>query len=115
MPETRRDSAVTAVAEMLRRQHGGPGLDPAEFTGQATAIVDTVTGLLAVEGIWPECPDGCGCRLGSEDADARDCGCDGPCTMECRENGYPDAPSYRDIAVQASKERTVSAAGDSPP
>ena len=49
---------------------------------------------------WPKCPDGCGCRLGTEDADARECGCDGPCTMECRENDYPDAPSYRDLAVK---------------
>ena len=46
---------------------------------------------------WPRCPEGCGCRLGTEDADARECACDGPCCMECRENGYPDAPSYRDI------------------
>jgi hypothetical protein len=28
------------------------------------------------------CPEGCGCRLGTEDADARECGCDGPCTGE---------------------------------
>jgi hypothetical protein len=49
---------------------------------------------------WPRCPDGCGCRMDGEDSDARDCGCDGPCTMECRENGYPDAPSYRDLAVR---------------
>lgn len=50
---------------------------------------------------WPRCPDGCECRLGTDDADARECGCDGPCTAECRENGYPDAPSYRDLAVEA--------------
>ena len=25
------------------------------------------------------CPDGCGCRLGTEDADRLDCACDGPC------------------------------------
>jgi hypothetical protein len=49
---------------------------------------------------WPRCPDGCGCRMDGEDSDARDCGCDGPCIMECRENGYPDAPSYRDLAVK---------------
>ena len=49
---------------------------------------------------WPKCPDGCGCRLGTEDADAKECACDGPCCMECRENGYPDAPSYRDLAVK---------------
>jgi len=49
---------------------------------------------------WPRCPDGCGCRIGTDDADSRDCGCDGPCTAECRENGYPDALSYRDAAVK---------------
>jgi hypothetical protein len=47
--------------------------------------------------LWPLCPDGCGCRLGTDDPDARECACDGPCCMECRETGYPDAPSYRDI------------------
>lgn len=25
------------------------------------------------------CPAGCGCRLGTDDADARECGCDGGC------------------------------------
>lgn len=49
---------------------------------------------------WPRCPDGCGCRLATDDADRAECGCDGPCTAECRENGYPDAPSYRDAAVK---------------
>ena len=49
---------------------------------------------------WPRCPDGCGCRLATVDADTRDCACDGPCCLECRENGYPDAPSYRDLAVK---------------
>jgi hypothetical protein len=26
------------------------------------------------------CPEGCGCRVGTEDADRFECGCDGPCT-----------------------------------
>ncbi|MGH3402850.1 MAG: hypothetical protein ACRDRJ_10175 [Streptosporangiaceae bacterium] len=26
------------------------------------------------------CPDDCGCRLGTNDADRFECGCDGPCT-----------------------------------
>ncbi len=25
------------------------------------------------------CPERCGCRLGTEDADIHECGCDGPC------------------------------------
>jgi hypothetical protein len=59
---------------------------------------------------WPKCPDGCGCRLGTEDADARECGCDGPCTTECQENGYPDKPSYRDLAVTAGTGRLLAEA-----
>jgi hypothetical protein len=27
----------------------------------------------------PLCPGGCGCRLGTDDADRRECGCDGGC------------------------------------
>lgn len=26
-----------------------------------------------------KCPGGCGCRLGTDDADRRECGCDGGC------------------------------------
>lgn len=32
--------------------------------------------------VTPLCPGGCGCRLGTEDADARECGCDGGCCGE---------------------------------
>lgn len=39
------------------------------------------------------CPDGCGCRLGTEDADARECGCDGPC---CGGDDYADEPGDDD-------------------
>ena len=28
------------------------------------------------------CPGGCGCRLGTDDADRRECGCDGGCCDE---------------------------------
>jgi hypothetical protein len=31
-------------------------------------------------GRWPRCPAGCRCRVGTDDADALECGCDGPCT-----------------------------------
>lgn len=44
---------------------------------------------------WPVCPNGCGCRMNTEDAEVKDCACAGPCVMECQENGYPDVPSYR--------------------
>jgi hypothetical protein len=32
--------------------------------------------------LLPMCPEGCGCRLGTDDPDARECGCDGLCTAE---------------------------------
>lgn len=54
-----------------------------------------------VERQWPRCPDGCGCLMDGEDADRRECGCTGPCTTECAENGYPGFPSYRDLAREA--------------
>ena len=34
----------------------------------------------AARGLTFMCPGGCGCRVGTLDADARECGCDGPCT-----------------------------------
>lgn len=33
------------------------------------------------------CPGGCGCRLGSDDPDARECGCDGGCNGEDQQAG----------------------------
>ena len=30
----------------------------------------------------PPCPGGCGCRLGTDDADRFECGCDGGCCGE---------------------------------
>lgn len=78
----------------------GPGGDPV-FAAGWEAAAEAVADLLSAG--WPKCPDGCGCRLGTtgpdgqNDADRFDCACDGPCCMECRENGYPDAPSYRDL------------------
>ena len=61
--------------------------------------------------------DLCGCRLGDTldgagDADRADCGCDGPCTAECRENGYPDAPSYRDLAVKHAMDENAELRAD---
>jgi hypothetical protein len=70
----------------------------AEVTAGRDKLEDDYEELQQLLDAWPECPD-CGCRLNTGDADAQECGCTGPCTMECRENGYPDAPSYRDLAV----------------
>lgn len=50
--------------------HGALG----EIQGKARALL---FGDTPVSG---RCPVGCGCRLGTDDADRRECGCDGPCT-----------------------------------
>lgn len=51
---------------------------------------------------WPRCPAGCSCRVGiPEDADANECGCDGPCngddasgpTSQLHEGDWDDAVS----------------------
>lgn len=49
--------------------HGALG----EIQGKARALL---FGDTPVSG---RCPEGCGCRLGTHDADRRECGCDGPC------------------------------------
>lgn len=43
----------------------------AGFTAGWQAAVDAA--------LWPLCPNGCGCRLGTQDADQKDCACDGLC------------------------------------
>jgi hypothetical protein len=43
----------------------------------AEAIRETAAEL--VLGGFPPCPGGCGCRLGTDDADRSGCGCDGGC------------------------------------
>lgn len=45
-----------------------------EIQGKARALL---FGDTPVSG---RCPEGCGCRLGTDDAARRECGCDGPCT-----------------------------------
>lgn len=91
-------------------QANGVNFDHPFGLGETTtlAIYDPEGASDALPGDWVvngqdadrRCPDGCGCRLATDDADRAECGCDGPCTAECRENGYPDAPSYRDAAVK---------------
>lgn len=92
-----RANAYRKAAEQVREQ-----LVPAwdALTAERDGLREQVAATDAIAGQWPRCPDGCGCRLGTEDAEAGECGCDGPCTAECRENGYPDASSYRDQAVK---------------
>lgn len=42
------------------------------------------------------CEYGCGCRYGTEDPDARECACDGPCTMADHESWHPDEYNTHD-------------------
>lgn len=34
------------------------------------------------------CPDGCGCRYGTNDPNDRDCPCNGPCTTASHEDWF---------------------------
>lgn len=36
------------------------------------------------------CPNGCGCRKGTDDSDRMDCACDGPCCMDLDWGPGPD-------------------------
>jgi hypothetical protein len=52
---------------------------------------------------WPRCPAGCTCRIGiPEDADAGECGCDGPC------NGGPQpAPGLAEAVTEARAHQAL--------
>ena len=69
----------------------------AGFTAGWQAAVTAASG-------WPLCPNGCGCRLGSEDADARDCACDGLCCYDEIEVGEVFAERDRLKAAIAAQE-----------
>jgi len=43
-------------------------------------------------GLMP-CPMGCGCRVGSADADAADCACNGPCCWDDLREWAEDNPA----------------------
>jgi len=55
--------------------------DPAD-AGSMAGFVAGFRAAVAASGGWPLCPNGCGCRLGSEDAEAADCACDGLCCYD---------------------------------
>jgi hypothetical protein len=55
--------------------------DPMDAGSMAGFLAGWQAAVTAASG-WPLCPNGCGCRLGSEDADARDCACDGLCCYD---------------------------------
>jgi hypothetical protein len=51
-----------------------------------------------VNELYVMCPGGCGCRLGTEDADAQECGCDEGC---CDDDG--SGPTGQLTAVELTK------------
>jgi hypothetical protein len=55
--------------------------DPADVGSMAGFVAGWQAAVAAASG-WPLCPNGCGCRLGSVDADSRDCACDGLCCYD---------------------------------
>lgn len=73
---TATDNLTRARAELAAAEEmGSPELDV------ALAAVEQAEQEVADEGSVPECPSGCGCRW-YDDADRRDCACDGPCCTE---------------------------------
>jgi hypothetical protein len=44
------------------------------------------------------CEEGCGCRYGTEDADVRECGCDGPCCNASHDEWFgPDCTLHGEV------------------
>jgi hypothetical protein len=64
------------------------------------------------------CPTGCGCRIGTEDADRADCGCDGPCCWDSWDDFMADVlnrPDYYDEMRTARGLPSALAASDAGP
>lgn len=101
---TRRKAAAAADREAEAVPEHGLAEQLREARRTADELRDELTELREQMTTWPTCPDGCGCRLGTEDADAHDCACDGPCCIACREMGYPDEPSYRDMPRKTEEQ-----------
>jgi len=66
------DEHLEAITTALRRSY------------DHDSTLEEVAESLLQQGIraGEECPDGCGCRKGSTDADSNDCACGGPCCMD---------------------------------
>jgi hypothetical protein len=69
------DNAEVAYEQWIERRDPASAGSMAGFTAGWQAAVTAASG-------WPLCPNGCGCRLGTEDADHRDCACDGLCCYD---------------------------------
>lgn len=69
------DDAEVAYEQWIEHRDPASVGSMAGFTAGWQAAVTAASG-------WPLCPNGCGCRLGTEDADRRDCACDGLCCYD---------------------------------
>jgi hypothetical protein len=72
---------ATAIAAQPQPAPGIPLRSDAETAAMLRAELDEAEAeLRRWMRRWPRCPSGCNCRIGiPEDADANECGCDGPC------------------------------------
>jgi len=71
-PKAAPGNAEVAYEQWIEHRNPGDVGSRAGFTAGWQAAVTTASGR-------PLCPGGCGCRLGTDDADRRECGCDGGC------------------------------------
>jgi len=63
-----------------RESHAAAGIPLRSDAETATMLRADLADAEALLARWPRCPGGCRCRVGiPEDADANECGCDGPC------------------------------------
>ena len=82
-------AAIDAQEQRAAAALGIPQRSDAETAAMLRADLADAEAQLAR---WPRCPSGCSCRMGVEgDADANECGCDGPC------NGGPQ-PELAEVA-----------------
>lgn len=98
---------LTRIAAQMARREGGCERGHRAGTwhvheGTVEAWMRALLAILDAERARPaidvaRCPAGCGCRLWSEDADAADCGCDGPCCWDSWDDFMRDVldrPAY---------------------
>ncbi len=81
------DSALADDYASLRKERDGlrgqlQAVRRLMADAMANGVIDSQAILKQLDATQALCPGGCGCRLGTDDADARECGCDGPCTGE---------------------------------
>ena len=75
--EAQRDAALADVARLTSER---------DEAMAALARCEEETGLML-------CPMGCGCRVGTADADAADCACNGPCCWDDLREWAEDNPA----------------------